>query len=300
MAEVFIGSEAVGAGALTGHQLRRWYRPLFPNVYVPKGPDPSLHDRTVGAWLWSRRRAIAAGAAASALHGAQWVDADTPIELIAKNARPQPGLIVRNEYLEPDEITQARRLPVTTVVRTAFDLGRHLPRAQAVVRLDALMRATPFSPEDVHVLARRHSGARGLRRLRVALPLVDGGAASPKETWLRLLLLDAGLPKPTTQIPLYGGSRLVGLFDLGWKDVKVAMEYDGDYHRTDRRRFVKDIGKIAIAEDQGWIVIRVVSEHRPRDIVGRAYRALAGRGWRPDRHQRAALSHFPTLMSISR
>jgi hypothetical protein len=62
---------------------------------------------------------------------------------------------------------------------------------------------------------------------------------------------------------------------------------------------VKDIDKLAIAEGQGWIVIRVVSEHRPRDIVSRTYHALTGRGWSPDRRQRAALSRFLALPSIS-
>ncbi len=299
MGKVFVGSEAIRAAALTEHQLRRWYRPIFRDVYLPRWDHPSLHDRIVGAWLWSRRRAVVAGAAASALHGARWVDEDTPIELIAKNARPQQGLLVRHETLSPDEFTQLRGLPVTTVARTAFDLGRHLPRGQAVTRLDALMRATPFSVKDVTMLVTRHHGARGLRRLRLALPLVDGGTASPRETWLRLLFIDAGLPKPTTQIPICCGQYLVGVFDMGWEQYKVAAEYDGDYHLTDRRRFVKDIQKLAIAHELGWNVIRVVSEHRPSNIVSRAYQALVGRGWGPDRRQRAALSRFLALPSIS-
>ncbi len=192
-----------------------------------------------------------------------------------------------------------RRLPVTTVVRTAFDLGRHLPRGVAVAHLDALMRAAPFSVDAVHALALRHKGARGVRKSTAALALVDGGAMSPRETWLRLLLVDAGLPKPTSQVPLLRGRGLVAVFDLGWEDYKVAAEYDGDYHRSDRRRFVKDIDKLGIAEDEGWIVIRVVSEHRSRDIVSRIYRGLTRRGWLPDRRQRAALSRFLALPSIS-
>lgn len=299
MGEVFIGSEAVGAAALTEHELRRWHRPIFRDVYVPRWGEPTLADRTYGAWLWSRRRAVVAGAAASALHGAPWVDANTPIELIAKSARPQRGLIVRNETLDSDEITLLGQLPATTLARTAFDLGRHLPRDRAVARLDALMWATPFQVADVYTLVERYRGARGLRRLRAALPLVDGGAASPKETWLRLLFIDAGLPTPETQIPLYRGWQLAGVFDMGWRDYRVAAEYDGEYHQTNRRRFVTDIDKIATAQEQGWIVIRVVSEHRPRQIVSRTYQALTGRGWRPDRHQRAALSQFLAVSSIS-
>jgi hypothetical protein len=41
-------------------------------------------------------------------------------------------------------VSAVKRLPVTSVARTAFDLGRHLPRGQALARLDALMRAAPF------------------------------------------------------------------------------------------------------------------------------------------------------------
>ncbi len=299
MGEVFRGSEALRDAALTEHQLRRWYRPIFRDVYVPRYYEPTLGDRTVGAWLWSRGLSVLAGAAAAALHGAAWVDVDVPIELIGKSVRPQRGLVVRDETLDRHEITQVRGLPVTTVCRTAFDLGRHLPRHQAVARLDALMRATPFSTEQVNVLAAQHKGMRGVRKSTAAMALVDGGAMSPKETWLRLLLLDAGLPIPTSQIPLIRGRRLVAVFDLGWEEYKVAAEYDGDYHRSDRRRFVKDIDKPGTAEDDGWIVIRVVSEHRPRDIVSRVYRGLTRRGWHPDRRQRAALSRFLALPSIS-
>jgi hypothetical protein len=280
MGGVLIGSEAITTGALTEHQLRRWYRSLFRDVYVPKWDAPSLDDRILAAWLWSRRRAVVAGVAASALHGAQWVDADTPIELVAPSARPQRGLVVRNETLDGDEVTRVKQLPVTSVARTAFDLGRHLPRGAALARLDALIRATPFSREDVNVLAKRYRGARGLRRLRDVLPLIDGGAASPRETWLRLLFIDAGLPTPTTQIPVHDGGRFVAMLDMGWEDYKVAAEYDGDQHRTDRRQFVKDINRLAKTQDLGWHVIRVVNEHRPHEVISRVYQALTRRGYR--------------------
>jgi hypothetical protein len=285
MSDVFIGSEAVARGNLTKSDLRYRHRRIFHDVYVPKAHEPSLRDRTTGAWLWSRRQAIVAGIAASALHGANWVDANVPIELIAPNARRQAGVVVRNETLADDEITHVARLTVTTPARTAYDLGRHLSRAQAVARMDALMHATPFSVEDVLLLAKRYSGARGLRRLRAALPYIDGGAASPKETWLRLLLIDAGLPVPTTQIPVFDGYTPIALLDMGWEEFKVAAEYDGDQHRSDRRQYVKDIRRHEVVRDRGWHVVRVVSEDRPRDVVERVHRALVERGYRPERHQ---------------
>jgi hypothetical protein len=285
MGDVFIGSEAVARGSLTKSDLRR-HRAIFRDLYVPKLHEPSLRDRTAGAWLWSRRRAVVAGVAASALHGARWVNADIPVELIAPNARRQRGLVVRNETLVDDEITYVARLPVTTPARTAYDLGRHLPRGQAIAPIDALMHATPFSVEEVVLLAKRHPGARGLRRLRVALPYVDGGAASPKETWLRLLLIAAGLPPPTTQIPVFDGYRTVAFLDMGWEEFKVAAEYDGDQRRSDRRQYVKDIRRHELVDDLGWHVVRVVSEDRSSDVIDRIYNALWRRGYRRDRRWR--------------
>ncbi|GAY16459.1 hypothetical protein [Mycobacterium sp. shizuoka-1] len=281
MGEVFIGSEALASGALTRHALRRFHDRLLPDVYQPRGQPVSLRDRTIAAWLWSRRRAVIAGAAAAALHGSQWINPTEPIELIWDNGRPPEGLIVRNESLADDEVTRVAGLPVTTLARTAFDVGRHLPRARAIARLDALMRAESFSSEDILLLAKRYPGARGIRRLREVVPLVDRGAASPRETWLRLLLIDAGLPIPTTQIPLYDDWGLVAVLDMGWEEFMVAAEYDGDQHRTDRGRYVWDQKRARLVAGMGWNAVRVIKEDRPDDVIARVRDALMSRGWRP-------------------
>lgn len=282
MGEVFVGSEALTSGSLTRHELRRYHTRLFPDVYHPRGKRPTLRDRTVAAWLWSRRRAVVAGTAASALHGAQWVDDDVPIELIWSHGRPPAGIVVRNEALLPDETTSLAGIPVTTIARTAFDLGRHLPREQAVARLDALAWTGGCHAGDVLALAERHGAVRGIRRLRAVLPLVDGGAASPKETWLRLLVIDAGLPAPETQIPLHDGRRLVAVLDMGWREFMVGADYDGDVHRYDRKRYVWDRTRARLVAGLGWRRVQVIKEDHPDDVVARVRRALLSRGWRPE------------------
>jgi hypothetical protein len=280
MDDVFVGSEAVRMGRLSPYQLRSRFRAIYPDIYVADCAVPSLRTRSVAAWLWSDRRGVLAGLAAAALHGSNWIDDDEPIELIWRNPHPPVGVITRNQRVGPDEVTQVAGLPVTTLASTAFDLARQLPAGEAVARLDALMRATPFSIEDVLLVAKRHSGARGLRRLRAALPLVDSGAASPKETWLRLLLIDAGLPPPTTQIPVQENWRLVGLLDMGWEQYMVAAEYDGDHHRANRRQYARDQHRVRKLEELGWIVIRVIAEDKPEDVVRRVRDALVRRGFR--------------------
>lgn len=115
MGKIFVGTEAVAAGIVTRHELARWYRPFFPNVHAPRGRQLTLHDRAIGAWLWSKRRAIVTGVAASALHGAEWVEAQTAIELIYEHTHPPTGIIARNERIADDEITGVDGIPVTTV-----------------------------------------------------------------------------------------------------------------------------------------------------------------------------------------
>ena len=275
---MFIGSEAMRRGELTWYQIRSRFRSIYPDVYLAKYTTPSLRQRSEAAWLWSGRRGVLAGLAAAALHGSDWVDDDVPIELIWRNHHPPVGIVTRNDNIRRDDVTRVAGLPVTTPTRTAYDLGRLLPRGAAVARLDALMRADPFSVEDVRRVIDSHPGARGLRRLRAALPLVDGGAASPKETWLRLLLIDAGLPAPATQIPVHEGWGLIAMLDMGWETYKVAVEYDGDQHRTSRKQYAKDHWRLRKLESLGWIVIRVIAEDAPGDVVRRVRAALHRRG----------------------
>jgi hypothetical protein len=169
---------------------------LHPDVYALKRAALTLEDRIAAAWLWSRRRGVVCGLAASALHGAKWVDTDLPIELIFPNHRATAGVITRNTALPDEEVITRRAMTLTTVERTAFDLALSGPVGQAVARLDALASATHFKNEDVQELARRHPRYRGIRRLDKVLGMVDAGAESPQETRVRLLLLDNKFSRP--------------------------------------------------------------------------------------------------------
>lgn len=275
-AEPFIGSEALARGVLNRHQLRTQYRLVCPNVYLSKQIPPSLEQRIAAAWLWSRRQATIAGAAAAALHGAKWIDDDIAVELIYPNPRAPRGVVTRRDALLDDEVQTVNGRSVTTPERTAFDIGRRGTVRLAVARLDSLARATGFKVDDVALLADRHRRARGLRQLETVLDLVDPGAESPRESYLRLLLIDAGCPRPLTQIPVRTGGKTYFL-DLGWPENMVAVEYDGDQHLVDRWRYVNDIKRLETLERLGWLVIRVVAEDRPADIVRRVTQALHGR-----------------------
>ncbi|MGW0157750.1 hypothetical protein ACWDUN_00355 [Mycobacterium sp. NPDC003323] len=279
MRKLIVGSQARAAGTVTENDLRRGYDRVHRDIYKPRGHRLTLTERIEGAWLRTRREGVVAGVAASALLGARWIDDDIPIEMIWNVSRPPPGIIVRRDRLAPDEIMVDNCVRLTTPARTAFDLARFQPRGTALARLDALQYAYAFRPQDVLALADRYRGARGITQVRELLPLVDGGAASPQETRLRLLFLDAGFPKPTTQIAVYDGRRLLRKLDMGWEQWKVAVEYDGGQHQTDRFQYLKDLRVLPLVERRGWNPLRAVKEDSDGELLVSAYRALISRGW---------------------
>lgn len=278
MGEPFVGSEAVAAGDTSHSQLRRKYVRVFRDVYVDEGTEVTHAVRARAAWLWSGRRGTIAGFSAAALHGSEWVDAARPVDIIHDNRHPPAGLQVWGDRLASDEFECVDGVTVTTPARTALDLACWYPLTAAVAAIDALARATDVKVADAELLAARYPGRRGIGRARVSLDLVDSGAQSPKETWLRLVLVQAGLPPPQTQIPILDEfGNAIAYLDMGWEDVKVAVEYDGEQHRSDRWQYNWDIRRLERLQSRGWTVIRVTAGDRPADIVRRVRAALACR-----------------------
>jgi hypothetical protein len=278
----FIGSEALRAGTLTERELRRSCSRIYRNVYQRRGAELSAKDRALAAWLWSGKEAVVAGNSAAALLGAKWVDARLPAELVTSRKRPPPLIVARNETLDAGEILTVAGVPVTSPARTAFDLGRRSGLETAVIRVDALARATGVTVEDVQPLVEAHPGVRGLKQLRRVLLLMDAGAESPQETRTRLLLVAAGLPHPQTQIEVLDDwGRVLARIDMGWREWKVGIEYDGSQHWTDPRIRTNDIDRTAELQQRGWILIRVSAEllrHRRAVIVSRVREALSLHG----------------------
>lgn len=122
---------------------------------------------------------------------------------------------------------------------------------------------------------------RGAAALREALPRVRGGAASRMETWVRLIITDAGLPEPVTDHDVFDPhGRFVGCVDLAYPELRIAIEYEGDQHRTDPRQWQRDIEKHEQLADLGWRVIRISRDHvfaDPESIVRRVRAAISSR-----------------------
>jgi hypothetical protein len=269
MGEPFIGSEAIASGRMTPYVLRNQFIRLYPDVFLDRDADVTAITRAKAAWLWSRRDGVVAGQSAAALHGAKWVDAHKPAELLWGNRRRPRGIRTWSDRFADDEVEIIGGVLVTTPARAALDLACRYPLGKAVAAIDALARATHLKVADVESLAVRYKGRRGIREARKALELVDPGAASPKETWLRLLVIRYGFPPPTTQIPVYNEyGVLVAVLDMGWEDIKLALDYEGEHHRNPVR-FNKDIRRHDEVSALGWTDIRVTSLDTEAGIIGR-------------------------------
>lgn len=287
MAVPFIGREALDAGRLTRHRLRTHFEAVFPGVYAPAGAELSAIARAQAAYLWTGREGVLAGRSAAALHGTKWVDANRPPEVLWSNRRAPRGLRVWSDSVADDEIVTIRGMRVTTPERTALDIACRYPERRAVALIDALARATKLKPADVELLADRYVGRRRIRAARATLNLVDAGAESPQETYLRLMVIDNHFPPPQTQIPVYDAyGGLIAELDMGWEGMMIALDYEGDHHRTTRQAFNKGIRRHDAVTELGWNDIRVTAADSEGGVIARLTAAwrqrLCALGENPD------------------
>lgn len=268
----------MAAGAVSKSALRNRFRRLFPDVYLNRESDVTATVLARAGWLWSGRAAVIAGRSAAAMLGTPWIDDDSPVDLIHSNRNAPAGIHVHSDRIADDEVVALDGVAVTNPARTALDVGAWYPLRSALPVLDALIGVTGLAVADVDALAMRYPGRRGIRAARTAMRLVDGGAQSPKETWLRLLLIEAGLPVPQTQIKVCDEfGHVLAYLDMGWPDLMVAVEYDGEQHRTDRGQYTWDVRRRELLDEAGWIVVRVVAGDRREDILRRVRAAIARR-----------------------
>ncbi|MBO3087321.1 type IV toxin-antitoxin system AbiEi family antitoxin [Cellulomonas dongxiuzhuiae] len=179
----------------------------------------------------------------------------------------RPGLQCWLAALTDEDVRDIGGVPATTPVRTALDLARYAPRYLGLAAIDAYTRQRLVELGHLVRRARELSGARNIARARVVLELCDPAAESAGESWLRLRLFEAGLPRPEAQISIRDGGREVYRLDMGYREARVAVEYDGEahHHMTAAQQTVDERRRADLHRRFGWHVIGV---HRG-DVLGR-------------------------------
>ncbi len=120
------------------------------------------------------------------------------------------------------------------------------------------------------------------------------------ESRARLLIVFGGLPCPEPGCEVRDEhGQWVATVDLQYREQRIAIEYDGDLHRTSKRKWRNDVRARDALRRLGWDVIVLTADDlyaRPLQTLWRVQDALQERGHPgvPDQLDPAWETHFPT------
>jgi len=271
------------AAGLTRHQVRQRVRSgtwsmVARGSYLPEGDrvfdaiDSQTEQGGRGAFGRARiehiHQAVAAAlrnrgtvvtdASAAILHGMPVLRIPENVQLAVSPGRwsgTRSGIDFRVRDFCDDDIDRAR-VPVANARRSWLDITRFGSLADSLVCGDHALRHGLFADSaDVDVDSWR--GRPGYRRLRRALPLLDGVRESPLESASFAYFVENRLPLPRLQVEIRSASgSFIARVDFLWDTAGVVGEADGAI----KYRYAEDIYAEKRREDairgQGYHVVR--------------------------------------------
>lgn len=236
---------------------------IWRGVVVDAARAGDLRTRAVAAALATGKHAVVSGPTAVALHGMSAADtAETHLTVpYSRSARSRSGLVIHQNRFGPGDVIEFDGLRVFHLDYALAELLCDYNKRTAFASLDQALAG--LAPEhDVELRAAIHrrltvrDDRRGVTQAEMLTELATGKADSPPESWLRLLVVEAGFPVPEAQFQvLTVDGRLLYVLDMAWPERRIALEYDGFAAHEDRKDY--DAERDARLAGRGWIVIRV-------------------------------------------
>jgi hypothetical protein len=254
-------------------------------LYLPAGWEfelpllaRALSAATPGAWVSHLTAAMLLG-----LWLPAWFQDCRDLHLSKPKSLPQVrrhGVIGHTVLAYDDEIMVWEGIRISTPARTWLDLARVLPLEDLVAMGDQVIRQPreelelryePWSTvQDLREMLRRHPKMQGIVKARAAVDLIRLGADSAPETFLRLAMMDAGLPEPELQVQIVPGDSYSPAADLGYRRQRIAIQYDGGHHLT-REQQSRDNHRDAAFHFAGWRYFKFNAD----DLANEFRRAVA-------------------------
>ena len=207
---------------------------------------------------------------------------------VSSERRAPRGRGVRGHRLQftTGDVTAIGPILITTQARTWCDLAAMLDEEELVSVGDFLLwrrrdNSARLSPDDLLACLARFPGRRGLPVLHSSLPVLTDRADSPPESKIRVRMIRAGLPWPDVNPELYDArGHFLAMPDLAFTRYFMAIDYEGDHHRTDPEQWAKDIGRVPRLQDAGWHHTRVSKEdlRDSGELINRLARLVRERG----------------------
>jgi hypothetical protein len=170
---------------------------------------------------------------------------DRPVWLAVggDDIRPQPGVEISAERLDPRDLVTVDGIALTSAVRsTCFEMRYARSARQAAVILSMAAYYDLVSIDELAEYAARHSGWTGIPQCRAGIPLAEENCWSPTEVEMVIVWrVDAELPRPLCNQPLFDlYGHHIGTPDLLDIEAGVVGQYEGGLHLAGAQRSIDE------------------------------------------------------------
>ncbi len=194
---------------------------------------------------------------------------------------------------------------LSDITRTCIDVARWYPLSEAVTYMDYALHTKMTTRAKLSDYVATMKGFRGIKAARTAVNLATPWSESPRESFTKVAMFQAGLPAPLQQATIFDiRGDLLGRVDFLFEDISLAVEYDGagkhegEFGIDPLRAIRQEFHRHGLLTHEGLLVFRLnaasfthrdgisrlIEQHRklakhPREYPAHRIRA-AGRAWR--------------------
>lgn len=189
-------------------------------------------------------------------------------DVFAESVSPRSGvrlakMLVRRRVSDRAGYEFVDGIPVTTVLQTLLDIARDCPLAFSVAVLDAAVRSSVVTVEQMRSFSEAHPVRTGTRKIVKVLENVDVRRESVAESICAVRFVEHSIPgfEPQVDIRDRDGKHL-GRTDFANRRAKVIAEFDGagKYHldgADPQVTFERERRREYALRNEGWLVFRV-------------------------------------------
>ncbi len=257
------------------------FRTVLPGVVVAAAVPDTVVVRSRAALLIAPEGAVLSHWTAARLWGGLVPDNEWVHVAFMRDVRFRVGGVRTHRFRHRLHITRRHGLPVTSPEQTFCHLARFLGLIDLVILGDSLVRKSRCTPTELTAYAEDWVGQcrdDAVTAARLVRERVDSGP----ETALRLLMVLAGLPEPEVDIQIVDDDGSVRFrLDLGYRGARIAIEYDGRWHRSPEQRAKDEARREWLSEEEGWTFVVVGADElftAPAELVARLARVLREHG----------------------
>lgn len=286
---VFSGTQAATEGVsrkvLRQRVASGWLTKLGHDVFHVAGTPVTWEAMVMAATLAGGPGALASHRTAAALWGLDGYARATVEVTVPRGVHLRRAGTIVHTSTDLDRCGSRSRsgIAVTDPARTLLDLARRTNDRRLLEDIECARRLDLTSWTELVATLAKHArrGRPGIRRLRRVITQNihrEEVTDSNLELLVIALLLEHGLPEPVLHHRLLSTEgRLLGVIDLAYPHLRIAIELDGAVHQ-ERAVFERDRPRQNAIVLAGWTVLRFTWRDladRPEEIIDAVRAAIA-------------------------